>query len=141
MIRRRRYHSPHVYTDPYGHRLIDGRTFMGRNRVPPMPSRMALKDRTTGVYKVLSHNGSPGALGFILTDITVQMTDVQRFGPEEGPYDGDYRLYLDNGTLAAEYAPGHSNKQILTRRDFDTTVLRITINQVDATVVYTEVEL
>ena len=104
-----------------------------------MPNRFALQDRTTGLYKVLGHTAGAGALE--LMDIDPRWTDVEKYGPNDGPYNENFRLYLDNGSLAAEYAPGYNSRTILTRRDFDTTVLQITINQIDATIEYTQVDL
>lgn len=126
--------GPRRYKDAYGHLIIDGYTFMGRPRVPPMPNRLALKDRTTGLYKVLSHTAGAGS--FVLADIDPKWRDVQKFGTHEGPYHGDYRLYLDNAVLAFELAPDHSNSRILTRRGFDKTVLEITADT-NGAVVYT----
>lgn len=130
--------SPRRYRDAYGHLIIDGRTFMGRPRVPPMPARLALKDRTTGNFKVLSH--SAGAGSFVLADINPKWTDVQKFGTHEGPYSGDYRLYLDNSVLAFELAAGFNSPKILTRRAYDKTVLEITADT-NGAVVYTVYQL
>lgn len=133
------FRKPHVYRDPYGYIIIDGHTFMGRNRVPPMPNRIALTDRTTGETKVLSHD--VGASNLVLADVTASMSDVQRYGSHGGPYSGDYRLYLDNGALAFEYAQGYASQRILTRRAFDTTVLELTVDLTNGSVVYTQIDL
>jgi hypothetical protein len=138
-IRRRQVRAPRKYRDVYGNVMIDGYTFMGRNRVPPMPNRIAMRDRTTGEEKVLSHDATPGDID--LVDVNTRWSDVTHYGAHDGPYFGDYRLYLDNGTLAAEYALGHGSQTILTRKNFETTVLKITIDQTDGTVVYTEYDL
>lgn len=130
--------GPRRYKDAYGHLIIDGYTYMGRPRVPPMPSRLALKDRTTGQFKVLSHNAGAGAV--VLANIDPKWRDVQKFGTHEGPYSGDYRLFLDNSVLAFELAPNHSNARILTRRSFDKTVIEITAGT-NGTVVSTQYPL
>src|SRR5687768_1103658 len=136
-MRQRRYiRTPRIRKDTFGHTLIDGYTYMGRSRVPPLPNRIALRDRTTGEEKVLSHTTGPGVID--LVDVNSRWSDVTHYGAHDGPYDGDYRLYLDNGTLLGEYAQGHGNQYILTRRDFDTTVLRVTVDQTDASIIYTE---
>lgn len=137
---RRRYRpGPRIRTDVYGHKIIDGYTYLGRNRVPPLPNRIAMRDRTTGAERVLSHNGAPGSISLVA--VNSRWSDVTHYGSYDGPYDGDYRLYLDNGTLSAEYAAGHNSSFILTRKDFETTVLRVTVDQVDGSVEYTEYEL
>lgn len=137
----RPWKTPRVHRDNYGHTIIDGYTYLGRSRVPPLPNRIAMRDRTTGEEKVLSHSGTPGSLSVDPVTPSSRWSDITRYGAYDGPYDGDYRLYLDNGTLHAEYVLGHGNQYILTRKDFETTVLRITIDQVDASIVYTEYEL
>lgn len=133
------FRKPHVYRDPYGHIIIDGYTYMGRPRVPPLPNRIALTDRTTGETKVLSHD--VGASNLVLADVTTSMSDITHFGMHDGPYSGDYRLYLNNGTLAFEYAPGYASSRILTRRAFDTTVLELTVDLTNGSVVYTQIDL
>lgn len=136
---RQPWRSPRRYKDVYGHTIIDGYTYLGRNRIPPMPNRIAMRDRTTGEERVLSHDGTPGSIDLVAVDS--RWSDVTHYGAHDGPYDGDYRLYLDNGTLTAEYAAGNSSQFILTRKNFETTVLRITVNQTTGAVVYTEYEL
>lgn len=139
MRRRLPLRTPRHYTDAYGNRMIDGYTYLGRNRVPPLPNRIAMRDRTTGEERVLSHDGAPGSIDLVA--VNPRWSDVTHYGSYDGPYDGDYRLYLDNGTLSAEYAAGHSSSFILTRKNFETTVLRVTVDQVDGSVEYTEYEL
>lgn len=134
----RKLPMPRRHRDAYGHLIIDGYTFMGRPRVPPMPARIALKDRTTGEFKVLSH--AAGAGSFVLVDIDPKWVDVQKFGPYEGPYSGNYRLYLDNSVLAFELAAGFNSPKILTRRAYDKTVLEITADT-NGAVVYTVYQL
>lgn len=138
---RRRIPGPHITTDAYGHKMIDGYTYLGRYRTPPMPNRIAMVDRTLATVGVLSHTGTPGALTIDIVPVNTRWTDVTTYGPYDGPYFEEYRLYLDNGVLAAEYALGYGSQTILTRRNFETTVLKVTINPLDGSVVYTEYEL
>lgn len=114
---------------------------MGRHRVPPMPNRLALTDRTTGNVRVLGHSGSPGGLSVDLVAVNANWPDVVQYGTHGGPYNQDYRLYLDNGTLAFEFASGYANQRILTRNGFDNIVLEITVDPGDGSVVYTEYAL
>lgn len=123
--------SPHRYRDRYGNLYIDGYRYMGRVRTPSMPSRLALTDRVTGIPLVLSHNGIPGALYVELVPVDPRWTDVVVYGPQDGPYSGKYRLYVADGLLQAEYAPGYSSATILTRRGFDKHVLRIKAKDFD----------
>ena len=136
---RQKFPRPHVRRDENGYIIIDGYTYLGRPRVPPMPNRIALQDRTTGLYKVLGNTAGAGALE--LMDINPQWSDVEKYGPNDGPYNENFRLYLDNGVLGSEYAAGYNSRTILTRRDFDTSVLLITINQIDGTIEYTPYDL
>lgn len=136
---RRPWPGPRRYKDTYGHTIIDGHTYLGRPRVPPLPNRISMRDRITGAEKVLSHTSTPGAI--LLVNIDPKWSDVTHYGSHDGPYDGDFRLFLDNGTLTAEFAAGHNSQFILTRKDFQTTVLRITVDQTNGAIVYTEYEL
>lgn len=128
---------PRRYTDTDGGLWIDGEFFMGRVRVPPMPPRIALSDRATGVIKVLAHTAG---MASELANVDPRWSDVIYYGKNGGPYSGDWRLYLNNGNLAFEWAPGYSNGRILTRRNFETHVLEITADN-NGNVVYTEVDL
>lgn len=137
---------PHRRTDADGGLWIDGEFFMGRNRVPPMPVRMALVDRVTGIPLVLSDTGGTSP-GIQLVAIASTMRDVHIYDKQEGPYDGTWRLFLSNGVLAFERValtgPGGVPREsfasplILTRNAFNTTCLRITANQATGVVVYT----
>lgn len=123
MINQRfRFPGPRFHRDVFGDLWIDGQFYMGRMRVPPMPPRIALIDRTTGETRVLSHDGA----NVVLEAPTARMTDIQNFGSHGGPYSGNWRLYLNSGTLAFEYAEGYNSAKILTRRNFDKQVLEIT---------------
>lgn len=127
------FRTPRVRMDPYGGRWIDGEFDMGRYRVPPMPPRIGMTDRVTGLVKVLSDDGT----NLVLADPTRAMPDVDLYGPYDGPYDNGYRLFLSAGVLAAElYPPATQSAKILTRNAFKTTVLWITVNN-SGTVVYT----
>ena len=141
MRTRRPFKQPHIYTDELGYTYIDGYRYMGRVRVPSLPNRIAMLDRTTREYQVLSHSGAAGSLLIDLVDINTNWRDVSLYGDNEGPYTGDYRIYLDNGTLAAEYAAGYSSQTILTRRNFDNVLLRIEVDPTNGQIVYTEYEL
>ena len=56
----------------------------------------------TGLPMVLTHTGSTGTLLIAVTPVLDQWTDVTTYAPyNDGPYFEEYRLYLDNGTLAA----------------------------------------
>lgn len=115
---------PRVRRDSLGYLLIDGGTYMGGVRVPPLPNRISMVDRTTGAALILSHTNGPLTIALVPDD--PKYSDVSRFGPRDGPYSGDYRLFISNGSLGFERAPGFSSPLILTRRAFDTTVLQIT---------------
>lgn len=82
-------------------------------------------DRVTGTIYVLSHDGVPGAMYVQLVAIDPKWTDVHIYQAYEGPYTGNYRLYIADGVLAAEWAPGYNSQTILTRRNYDTHVIRI----------------
>lgn len=138
---RRKIPGPNITRDTYGHRIIDGYTYMGGNRVPPFPNRLALTDRVTGLPMVLTHTGTSPSLTFAVTPVLPTWSDVTTYGKYDGPYFEQYRIYLSGGTLAAEYAVGYGSQTILTRRGFDNTVLKITINPVSGAVVYTEYDL
>lgn len=135
-----RRRGPHRYRDEEGKLWIDGDFFMGRFRTPPMPVRIAMTDRVTGLIRVLSMTGTAPGLTIDLVAINARWPDVIIFGPYEGPYSGNYRLLLDNGILSFEPAIDHNSPRIFTRRNFETTVLEITAGD-DGSVVYTEIEL
>lgn len=130
-VRRRR--------DADGGLWIDGEFFMGRVRVPPMPNRLALTDRLTGEVLVLSNDDALDVA--VLDDIDPRQMDVQIYGPFEGPYFGQWRIYLYDGDIFAEHVDEkHNNAHILTRWLYHTRVLRITVDAT-GTVVYTPFDL
>lgn len=133
----RRLPTPHIRTDDLGYTYIDGYRYMGPVRVPPLPNRIAMLDRTAGEYGVLSHNG----VSLDIVAVNSAWTDVEYYGPNDGPYTGDYRLYLDNGNLLAEYAAGYASRYVLTRKNFETTVLRIEVDPTDGSVITSEYAL
>lgn len=138
---RRQLPGPHRYRDQYGDLYIDGYRYMGRTRVPSMPNRLAMIDRETGDTWVLSHTGDPGSLELDFVARDPRWLDVTLYGPYDGPYFGNYRLFLAYGTLMAEYAPGYGSQTILTRRGFDTTVLQIKVDANTCLITYHEYDL
>jgi hypothetical protein len=116
--------KPTRYRDQFGDLWIDGEMDMGRYRTPPMPNYLILTDRVTGQEMALLNNDELTAV--VPTVPLTIWTSRAYFGPQEGPYSGDWRLYLSNGALAFEYAPGYSSPMILTRNAFQPTVLQIT---------------
>lgn len=133
----RAWPGPRITTDVYGRKLVDGAPYYGGVRVPPMPHRTALTDRTTGEVKVLSHNEAADTVE--LVDVNARWPDVHTYGPHEGPYSEGWRLYLDDGTLAFEQdlaSINSANGLILTRRAFARTVLQLTPDTAGS-VVYT----
>lgn len=121
------FRTPNRRTDIYGDLWIDGSPYMGRVRVPPMPPRIALTDRTDGSVKVLSDNGT----SIVLVTPTTSMRDVVIYGPFEGPYSGAFRLYLDSGSIAFEPVLDgiiYNSARILSRNGYNTTVVEITAN-------------
>jgi hypothetical protein len=133
--------TPNFRTDDLGYTYIDGYRYIGPVRVPPLPNRIAMFDRTTGIYGVLSHSGGVGSLSLAIAAVNAAWTDIEYYGINDGPYTGDYRLYLDDGNLLAEYAEGFSSRIILTRKAFDTTSLRIEVDPTDGTVTTSEYAL
>lgn len=121
---KRQLPKPTRYRDQFGDLWIEGNMDMGRYRTPPMPNYLILTDRITGQQKALLNNDALTAV--VPTTPQAIWTSRAYFGPYEGPYSGDYRLYLSNGVLAFEYAPGYTSPLILTRNNFNTTVLKIT---------------
>lgn len=117
--------TPHRYRDSAGYLYIDGYLYMGGIRMPSMPPRIAMTDRSTGEIYVLGHDGVVGSLYIDLMELDPRWQDVKIYGPYEGPYADKFRLYIDNGILQGEYLPGYHNAPVLTRRDFDKVVLRI----------------
>ena len=113
---------PRWYRDQFGDLWIDGQFYMGRMRVPSMPPRIALTDRTTGAVRVLSDDGA-GTV--VLAVVNSAWRDVIKYKPYEGPHYGDWKLYLNSGQLAFERDPGYNSAKILTRRNFATSVLEI----------------
>jgi hypothetical protein len=97
-----------------------------------------MTDRTTGLVKVLSHTGTPRGINLVERQTT--WPDVTLYAAYEGPYNGNWRLYLDSGSLAFEAATDYNSSRILTRLNFDTTVLELTA-AADGSIVYTEVTL
>lgn len=135
---RRYLPHPRITKDAYGHTLIDGYTYMGRQAIPPLPNRIAMTDRITGDERVLSHTGSVGTLTLDLVAVNPAWLNVTTYGPHEGPYTGNWRLYLENGTLVAEATIlPHGNQRVLTRLANQRTMLDITVD-VDGNIVYTE---
>lgn len=121
--------------------MVDGELWMGGVRVPPMPHRTALTDRTTGEVKVLSHNEARTEIE--LVDVNIRWSDVYTYGPSEGPYSEGKRLFLDDGVLAFEQdllSINSSSGLILTRRAFDRTVFQLTPDT-DGSVLYTAYSL
>lgn len=140
MTYRRPLPKPHVYRDAYGDLYIDGYQFHGKQRIPPMPNRIAMTERDSKQLFVLSHTGTSPALTLDLVAVDPKWTDVTTFGVNDGPYVGNWRLYLNNGTLFAEAVdPANvlSNMRVLTRKGFESTMLDITVNN-NGTVIYTE---
>lgn len=132
--------QPRRRRDQYGDLWIDGEFFMGRQRVPPMPNRTALTDRVTGAIKALSHTGASPEL----VDPRPQWSDITLYGPYFGPISNNWRLFLSNGTLGFEAVTGmvsYSGSRILTRKNFETTVLELTVDPLTGNVVYTQVTL
>lgn len=139
VMERRPWPGPHKYTDELGYTYYDGYLYMGRTPIPPLPPRVAMTDRTSGDLSVLSHSGSPGSLTINLIPVLPSYTDVQTYGPYEGPYIGHWRLYLDGSVILAERViEPHSNSIISTRRNNDRTMLRLGIDGDDGSVTYTE---
>lgn len=130
------FRQPRRTTDIYGDLWIDGEPYLGKYRLPPMPPRIALTDRDDGSVKVLSDNGT----NIVLQDPTAAMMDVIVYGPYDGPYSGNFRLYLASGVLAFEPAPGHNSARILSRNGFNTTVVEVTAND-DGSVVQSPITL
>jgi len=134
------------HLDPYGHLIIEGGTYMGPQRIPPLPNRVALTDRTTGDVRVLSHTGDPGFMTISLVQINSTWTDVTKYAAGEEPWvvgvDGaTYRLFLDNGALnVATSGTAGASQLILTRNGFDTHVLQVSANG-PGSVLYTEYDI
>lgn len=118
--------GPHYRRDELGKLWIDGQFYMGHTRTPSMPPRIALTDRVTGALRVLSDDGAGNV---VLATVNSKWPDVIKYAANEGPYDGDWRLYLSNGTLAFEFKRGYNSAKILTRNAYMTTVVQITANQ------------
>lgn len=141
------FRKPRIYFDRYGDRWIDGEGDIGRYRVPPMPVRIVLTDRTDGLPYVLTHTGSPGSLVVAVVPwvITPTGNDATVYGPlAEGPYDNGQLLRLISGVISFANTPvaaNNSNGLILTRRGFESTVLQLTSNPGVTTVTYTEITL
>lgn len=131
----RRFPKPTRYRDQLGDLWINGEFFMGRYRTPPMPNYIIMTDRVTNAQKALTNDDSLSAV--VLSDVQPMWPDRSYFGPHDGPYSGDYRLYLSNGTLAFEHAPGYNSPRILTRNAFQPTVLEITASPSGALVTTT----
>lgn len=126
--------QPRRRRDVNGDLWIDGQAWLGRNRVPPMPNRLALTDRITGQVLVLS---SAGGATPVLEAPLPSWSDVTVYGKYDGPYYGLWRLYVANGAIFAEpVAEIHNNALILTRWLFNITVLQLTVNSA-GTVIYT----
>lgn len=124
------FRKPRRTTDANGDLWIDGEFYMGKYRLPPMPPRIAMTDRTTGAIKVLSDNGT----NIVLQDPTSSMRDIVTYGPFDGPYSNNFRLYLNNGSLAFEVVvitsaqESYNSARILSRNGYNTTVVEVTAN-------------
>jgi hypothetical protein len=105
-----------------------------------MPVRIALTDRVTGARKVLSHTGASPELA----DIQPRWPDVVIYDPYFGPINQNWRLYLANDVVLFEPVDGstvYTNARILTRKNYETTVLELTVDPVTGNVQYTQVAL
>lgn len=135
MIRR-----PRMHKDRYGYTIIDGHTYLGKQRIPPMPVHIIMEDRVSGVQRSLSHMGNPGSLELDLITPDPRWPDTATFGPFAGPYVGNWRLYLASDVLTAEAMDPrnpHANLRVLTRKDFERTMLEITV-AANGTILYDE---
>lgn len=122
---------PHFYRDQYGRLYIDGLLFMGKHRIPPMPNHIIMRDRFDDESLSLSHTGSPGTLTLDLITPNDRWTDISVFGPYDGPYVGNFRLYIENNVLLAEAVnpdTKHGNLRVLTRKNFERTMLEIGVD-------------
>lgn len=120
---------------------------LGRPRVPPLPSWVKMRDRATSIDYYLTMTGSSPALALSLTTDVPADKNVREFFMYTGPYtpDGEWKLYIENGVLAAEAAPAPSfvrnrDAQAFARRAYETTLLRIDVNAGGA-LTTTEVEI
>lgn len=130
---------PRIRKTIYGDTLIDGMYYMGGNRIPPLPVHIIMTDRATGTHYALSHTGIPGSLTLELTTPDAKWTDIAEFGPQDGPYLGDWCLFIENGILSAQQTTQPQNSlRVFTRKAFERSFLEITVNN-SGDLVYTQV--
>lgn len=114
MYRRHGYmRTPHIYRDEIGNTYVDGYRYYGRFGTPPMPNRHALTDRSTDETYVIGMDES-GEIE--LQSINSRWTDVTYHDKyNDGPYSNEYRIFLEDGELQAEYAPGYGSSLMIAR--------------------------
>lgn len=133
MRSKKNWPRPRFTVDHYGHKLIDGYTFIGRYK--GFPNKVAMVDRVTGQTKVL--NSSGGAIVF--DNLPANFANITIFGPNDGPYNQEYRLRLDNGVLSYEYAPGYNSSRTIAYDASGQNAVEITVDPSNGSVVYTPI--
>lgn len=133
MRTKRNWPRPRFSVDPYGHKMIDGYTFIGRYK--GLPNQTAMVDRVTGQTRVITSNA--GAI--VLTALPANFSNITIFGPNDGPYNQEYRLRLDDGVLSYEYAPGYNSSRTVAYDANGQNAVEITVDPNNGQVIYTPI--